>query len=531
MEKGHNLYSEIGHIPIFVTLDLANLYIEISEFNKCEKLCLKYIKKDNKNIDIYYYLATSQKCLGKYKQSLENYKRYLYLLDNYDISTQANDMECNGDTVAHREQCEVNMLDNYYKLEMYDEIVKNIDQISADVLNKAYLVVFMSLYKQNKVEKIIELYNKFPKSTVEKNKFKENLEIILRRIKEVDKPKMYNILSNIKDNYGVLNEIRLGKELTIKEYNEILISEKEVYYGDLIYYALNQNLELEDILNKVSYIKIKNYIDFIIANRRDIILDLYDYLKTRKNTLDIKKIHIYACLSKALLIYGNLVGDKYEDLFLMYTYYTYESLKQIYNKNLQDEEIIKFIRDKDDEFVMKVNMIQKNSQIDKLAYIKDMKDLLIDNPIYKKAIEILINKFDNDLKENSKLTELKSQYKSIIENSINNGKLEEAMSMINEYEAMYNEEYEILNMKSIIYLVSGNLNEAEITLRKSSLLKNDNFNTIFNIAYLKELLGETEEAIRFYSKIVDYCQEEEIVIEAKDKIDLITQNKSCMQGV
>lgn len=530
MEKGYNLYSKVGHIPIFVTLDLANLYMELNEFNKCEKLCLKYIKRDNKNIDIYYYLATSQKCLGKYRQSLENYKRYLYLLDNYDISTQANDMECNGDTVAYREQCEVNIIDNYYKLDMYDEIVNNVDEITEDVLNKAYAVLFMSLYKKGKEEKIVELYQKCSKSIVERNKFKENIEIILKRVKEEDKIKMYTILSNIEGNYGTLNKIRLGKKLTTKEYNEILINEKEVYYGDVVYYALIQKLNLEDILKEVSYIKLKNYIDFIIANRRDIILELYNYLKTRRNTLDIKKINIYSCLSKVLLMQGNLVGDKYEDLFLMHMYYTYESLKKTYNKSLSDEDLINVVRNKEDEFIIKINIIQNNKEADKVKYIKEMKELLIDNPEYKKGIELLINKLENELKESYELSQLKKQYKNIIENSINNGRLEDASNMIKEYELMYDEDYELLNMKSILCLVHRNFDDAENSLRKALILKNNNFNTIFNIAYLKEVLGEIEEAIEFYSKIVDSCKEEDIVIESKQKINLIKQNSDSMRG-
>lgn len=530
MEKGYNLYSKIGHIPIFVTLDLANLYMELNEFNKCEKLCLKYIKKDNKNIDIYYYLATSQKCLGRYKQSLENYKRYLYLLDNYDISTQANDMECNGDTVAYREQCEVNILDNYYKLEMYDEIVNNIDKITEDVLSKAYLVIFMALYKKGKEKKILELYKKCSKSIVERKKLKENIEITLKRVKEEDKIKMYKILSDMEGNYGNLNKIRLGEKLTAKEYNDILVNENEVYYGDIIYYALNQNLNLESILKQVSYIKLKNYIDFIIANRRDSILDLYNFLKTRKNTLDINKINIYSCLSKILLMHGNLVGDKYEDLFLMHMYYTYESLKKSYDRSLSDEDLLNIIRNNDDEFIVKINIIQKNKEIDEINYIKEMKKILIDNPEYKKGIELVINKFENELKEGCELKQLKKQYKSIIEKSINNGMLEDAFSMIKEYELMYKEDYELINMKSILCLLNGNFDESECLFKKSLMLKSNNFNTVFNIAYLKEISGEIEESIRFYSEIVNYCQDEDIVMESKEKINLIKCNSDGERG-
>ena len=32
-------------------------------------------KNDKKNIDVYYYLATSQNNLGKYKESIKNYEK------------------------------------------------------------------------------------------------------------------------------------------------------------------------------------------------------------------------------------------------------------------------------------------------------------------------------------------------------------------------------------------------------------------------------------------------------------------------
>ncbi|MBW4863647.1 MAG: glycosyltransferase, partial [Paeniclostridium sp.] len=236
MEKGYKIYEKNKYIPLFVTLDLANLYVDLSEFDKCENLCIKYIKNDDRNIDIYYYLATSQKQLNKYKKSIENYKRYLYLTENFDITTQANNTECNYDTLLNKEKAIINIIDNYYKLEMYEDITKDIDEISISVLEEAYLVIFMSLYKLNKEDKIIELFNKISGSKSQENKFKVAIESILNRVKENDKPKFYKILSTIDDNYGILNKIRLGLNLNEETYNEILIKEKEVYFSEILYY-------------------------------------------------------------------------------------------------------------------------------------------------------------------------------------------------------------------------------------------------------------------------------------------------------
>jgi glycosyltransferase involved in cell wall biosynthesis len=524
MEKAYNLYNKINYIPIFVTLDLASLYIDLSEFEKCEKLCLKYIKVDNKNIDIYYYLATSQKQLSKFKQSIENYNRYLYLIENYDISTQANNSECNFDTLIHKEKCEVNIIDNYYKLELYEDVIKDLNNISINVLEEAYLVIFMSLYKLKKEEKIIELYNKVSGSVVQKNKFKIALEAILNRIKENDRPKIYELLCNMDGNYGVLNEIRLGKNVNKEKYNEILRNEKEVYYGEILYYALKNGINIENVLKGINYLNIQKYMDYLVKNKRDCIIELYSYLENVSNTLELKKIQIYSCLAKSLLMYGNLVNEKYETLFLMYISYAYECVKYVYNESLTDEEILNFLRNEEDEFVVSMNVIDKLKNTDKLAYIRELKSLLMNNPQHKKGIQVLISKFEYELNQSSELKELKKKYKSLIESSINCGNLNEALDMIKEYESMFSEEAEILNMKSIIALLSNNLVDAESLLRKSWILEKNNFNTIFNIAYLKELLGDKEEVIRFYNKILISCDDECIVADAKDKISLILQN-------
>ncbi|MBS6023848.1 MAG: glycosyltransferase [Paeniclostridium sordellii] len=518
IEKGYEIYEKNKYIPLFVTLDLANLYVDLSEFDKCENLCIKYIKKDDRNIDIYYYLGTSQKQLNKNKKSIESYKRYLYLTENFDITTQANNTECNYDTLLNKEKAIINIIDNYYKLEMYEDVIKDIDEISISVLEEAYLVIFMSLYKLNKEDKIIELFNKISGSKSQKNKFKVAIESILNRVKENDKPKFYKILSTIDDNYGILNKIRLGLNLNEETYNEILIKEKEVYFSEILYYAIENNFNIENVLNNVSYIKMQNFTDYLVKTKRECIIKLYDYLENVSNTMDYKKIQTYACLSKSLLMYGNLVGDKYKKIFYMYISYNYESLKKSYNINFKNEEAINLLRNEEDEFIVKLKRIEKYKSNDELTYIRRLKDLLIDNPYYKKCIKLLISDFEKELNENTELKELKTKYKLLIESSINGGDLDESIKMINEYESMFSEEFEILNMKAIIALMRGELDNAEKLLKNSWIYSSEDFNVIFNIAYLKELIGDKQEAKQFYENIINNCNEDDIVREASENI-------------
>lgn len=518
MEKAYDIYTKINYIPIFVTLDLASLYIDLAEFNKCERLCTKYIKKDNKNIDIFYYLATSQKQLNKHTKSIENYKRYLYLIENYDITTQASHMECNFDTLNYKENCKINIIDSYYKLEMYEEVVKYIDDIPIKVLEEAYLVVFMSLYKLNKIEKMIELYNTLSKSKVQQNKFKLDLETILTRVKEKDKNKIYKLFCNIDDNYGLLNKIRLGEKIDLEKYNEILKNEKEVYFGDCLYYALKQGMQIEKVLDKVNYLNVRNYINYIIIKKRDCIIDLYNYLENITNTLNINSIKIYSCLARALLLHGNLTGEKYEKLFFMYITYSYDYLKQLYNESLTDEELLDLLTDEDDIFTIKITLIQKMKKNNELEHIKKMKDLLIENKKYKKSIGVLVEKFKSEFNQNEELKYLKKQYKELIKNDVNKGDIINAQNKIDEYESIFGAEIDILNFKAIIKILNGDFRSADKLLKDAYIIDKYNYDVIFNIAYVKQMLEEYEESVKFFNYIINYCDNDEIVLEAKEKI-------------
>ena len=518
IEKSYRLYKKVGQVPLYLIGDLLGLYVVMKLYIKCENLCLDYIKYDKKNIDVYYYLGLSQNHLGKYKESIKSYERYLYLLNNYEISTQANNMEANFDTGQKKDNVLAMIIQAYYNLEMYDKIVDKIDDLSEKAIKNIYYIVFEALYKSNCQEKILYLYNKYPKYNSSKDEFKLHLEKFLTTLKESDKENICKILSNIQGNYVLLNDLRLGKKVSLQEYNKILSEEDEIYYGEILCYALNNGFYIEDILNNISYSKVEKYIDYLILNKRNTILDLYNYLISLPNTLDTKKLSIYFNLCKSLLNNGSLYNEKYEKLFLTYIKYGYDFIKNVYNQSLSDEEILNILNDRDYIFIMKTNILQKNRDKDLLKYISNMRTLLNEHKEYKKGIEILIKKFEIEFDESEELKSLKKQYKSIVESNIISKKFEDALSMIKEYEIMFNEDSEILNMKSIIMLHNNDFTEAELLLKNASIIDNYNYNIIFNIAYLKECVGEIDEAMMFYNRIILNCKDEILLSDTQERL-------------
>lgn len=518
MKKSYKMYNELRITYPYVSSGLAKLYLELEEYEECEKLCKEYIQNDDKNIDMYCYIAISQNNLKNYEGSLYNYNRYLYLIENYEISTQAKDLYCICDTISFRENAKIDILNIYYNLGMYEKVIAESNIIDLEQLKQIYYVLIMSLYKLEREDELFNIYEKISLSQVEKNIFQENIEDIILNIKQSDRFKIYNALTKIDGNYGILNKIRLSMKLSDEEYNEILLEENELYYADIIYYALKSGSDLVKLLAGVNHVSLNKYFGYLVLYRRDCILELYDYLVEASNTMDLNKIIIYRCLSKYLLFDGGLEGKKYEQLIYMYLAYSSVYIKQIYNELLSDEELLRLVNDEDNVFIIKLNSIEKLKKNNPVEYIKNMRQLLIENKKYKSIISILINNFKSEIEENEELKNLKKQYKEIIKSDVNKGDIKNAQIKINEYQNLFEFESEILNLKAITNILTSEFVEADNILKQAYMIDRNNYDVIFNIACVKEMLGEFNESIKYLDYIIKYCGEETIVSDAKDKI-------------
>lgn len=532
LEVSLKLYKEINLKPDYVYENLAHIYCLNSDYEKCICICEEYIKDVHQNnIDIYYFLGKSMQGLGKKEESKKSYEKYIYLIDNYEITRQNESIYCEGATLGLKKDAGIEIIRLCHSLERYDEVIFNYNKFneSGEDTSKINYFIINALYKTDNLGEIKKYYDRCQTQS-EKNSFIRDIENFILTISEEDKKRIYEVTKEFNGNYGKLNEIRLGREKDIDVFKEVLTKEKENYYGDIVCECIKQSIDITKLLQDIDEIYIEDYINYIVNYKRDIIINLYDYLIAQPITLNIKKIKIYKSISKVLLFNGGFYKEKYKNVFNLYKTYTYFSLKRIYNAELNELELLEMVRDFDYRFVLKLSLIENGKKQDDILYIKSLKELLLEYPDCKKCIEILIDEFNKDLNISFELKKLKSQYKEIIESHINKGELESASSMIKEYDSMFHEEPDILNMKFIIGLLNENISEGENFLKKALLLDMKDFNTMFNMAYLKEILGQTDEAILFYKKIYKECKDEEIVLEAQEKINYIKQNQNCIQG-
>lgn len=331
LEESKKIYSRNQKVPVFVYQNIARLYLSKNMYIKCINLCLEYIEKDNKNIDMYFYLATSQMGIGEYKKSIDNYKRYIYLLNNYKITTQANNISCEAQTISALDICEENIVKGYFNIEKYREVIEYSLKLSNKSISNLYYVIFMSLCKENKLHKIKDIYIEYGKTNVEKEKIINKIELLIANIKIIEKQKVYKILSEIDDDYGKLNKLRLGEKINDNEIENILRSNSNGCYGDILYYNMDKFPNIAEVLKDITIINIEKFISYIVSNRKECILDLYKYIINTELSFDLKELKLLSIISKYLLYNSGLVGDKYKNIFNLYINYNYEYLRRLHS--------------------------------------------------------------------------------------------------------------------------------------------------------------------------------------------------------
>lgn len=534
LEKSVKEYEKNNLVYIPAITKLLSCYYVTKQNIEIEELCYKYLKKDKKNIDIYYYLATVQMDMCKYNKSAENYKKYIYYTKNYEMSTQATDITCSFDT----EKYELNAVNNYckilMKLKKFNEALelventmqKYIDNI--DMTTKLYKTIIELLHKMNKLEKLPDYYEEFSKLAVTRNIFLSELESYLVSIKDSEKEKFYKVLSNIDGNYGVLNKYRMGQNIEIDKLISILESEKDEYYGEIVQDIFKKTNNLS-ILKNIDSIKLSKYLNYILRTHKEFTIILYEYIKNEYIDLNVDNLRVNSLVELSLINNSRLsIKEKH---YLLKRYYVdrYRVLKSYYKKDVEDIVILRNVENVLDYIVVKLRILKDGLSEDRVKSLQGLKELIIEFPKFKDVLDIELNDMvkdiENSIKESSEIKQLKVEFKSIIEKNIKEGNISTAESLVKQYIEINGVDDEILNMKAIIKLLKGNIDESLDILKESFYTNPYNYNTIYNMACIKLESGQFKEAIDLYNCILRESTDLDILEQVQKDLEMINVEK------
>lgn len=524
LEKSNKEYdkSNITYIPVIIRL--LNCYNLLRKYPEIENLCLKYLKKDKKNIDIYYYLALSCLNMYKYDRSFYYYQKYFYYIENYNLTTQSRDYTCPFDSEKYYLKAVSDFSNVSIKLKKYKEALELIEKISQDYadvpdsMNSISMATIELLLETKNLEKINEYYKKSLKFSVTKKTFVNHLENYIFLLSDNEKQNLYKGLSLLDDEYGILNKCRLGDVVEVDEILNILKAEKEYYYGDMLPHILKSFDDLQKLKN-INNINLLKYFDHIFKSNGEFTLYMYNLIKENPIVLNEEELRICSIIELSLINSRKLSLSQRHFVFKRYQVDLYRNLKVIYKDDINDDLILINTKDISEDIVVRLKKSRNRLNENKTSSLQCIKDLMLEYPSYKDVLDLELNeeikKIEDNIKEPEEKKKLRIEFKCIIEKAISENNLNLANTLLDEYTQINGLDDEILNMKAIVELSTGNIDKSLDLLKSSFEINPYNYNTIYNIAYVNKLLGNMKDTIDCYNCILRESNDLELVNQVK----------------
>ncbi len=500
---------------ISVFIQLTKIYYMIEKYKKVEEIAKKAIDIKDGYLDIYYYLAESQYYLNKKRKSLQNFKKYIELVNNYyDINTKK-DITVSNETISSSDFAYKYIIYLCSELEQdYDYALNSALNINDEVQLKVIIKPFINIcFKSGN-------HNYLKRFFIKKTKDKEELRFQFLSVLENKRDKLdteveneiIKIFSSVDDNdeYILLNKIRrdiINSKITqanvhVEKLDEINFDEKPGFYGDIIYYILNQDKsEIYNFLSSIKENNLNKFIEYINEKYNDLAQLLFKILDDN-NPDDIQKLRIKKSFGRYLIaldditIDSDYVIDKYLESGIKY-------IRRLYNKEIIENELTTELKSKEEAFLLFIYKAFDLKDSDLKVYIKYLRKALDIYPSMKKVVEALLMEIKEDQdKINQELEVEKNKFKANIEELINQGKLNEAESLIGEYQNNFEPDDEIYSMLGIIAINKGQNKGAKNLFKKGLEIKHNNADLLYNLAFIDESEENYLAALENYEKSI-----------------------------
>ncbi|PRX32585.1 glycosyltransferase involved in cell wall biosynthesis [Orenia metallireducens] len=490
----------------YVYSHYADMLLKKGQFKKMLKICEEALGVKDGYLDFYYFKSLGLSALGRDKEAIDNFNIYLSLKDNYRYTPSRKDMSFIDSSLSLEEVAYSELAKLHYREENYHEAIKYSLLVKEEKYIKSiFQYLIKSYFELNKYDKIKEYYlnSVLDKKDLEKE-FLNALEDSKIQLKESNNKEIIQLFANMNSEYGLLNQVKLLLINNNLDYNKEIINkikkmdfnELPYYYGDLVYYLIKIDCKSSDILSNIKISIFSNWLAYLAEVYDDVSDDLLLYLTSNS---DVENDGVNKSIAKFLLIKDKISLDDYRKVFSKYIEIGIRYLKEVYNQKIINNKELYKIDNLEDEFLLIMKGALEIKGKDDILYIRYLKQALNKYSIMKKGIQLLLNDFQQKTEEeNDELEEYKIKSKHNIQTLINNGNLEEAKLLLDEYSNIIENDIDVYSMEAVIAIMKGRLNEANRVLEKGLSLDSNNFDLLYNLGYIYEQLEEYQKAFNIY---------------------------------
>jgi len=502
IEKAYRLAKKKGLQKYMNVINhLANVYFGNQMFVDCETVCTEGLRLRDGYIDLYYFKAMSLAELGRLRESVSTFEKYLSLVDAYEQGKAQIDLSLAHISVGYREHAYKTLFNIHRKLGEYQQAIEYAHKVTTPQLIKDVVCHLIDIYyKLGDIQRIRELYDKWMYDEYAKRIIKVAIENKRMNMDENERIELSRLFADVEDAYGLLNVARNYCTSNLERIPSGLwqkiastdLSNREVYYGDFVYLFIKHEKAIVDLLSGVRNDKITAYFMYLFRTYKDFLEVSRTYFDNEKLwTIKGDDAQVYRIKTAALygLLQHNSLPDKdYEYLFHLYLEAGIKYIEACYNPRVLDIGDISWARTAADGFLFimrKANSMRKRES----KYVQYLREALITDSSMTRGIEILLQEAKKGLEfpEREEFEILKTSVQEAIRNAINQGELENAVTLINEYEKIVGVDAPLCAFKGIMFMIEGNHEEARNTFLLGLQLEPDNEDLLYNLNYIDSL--------------------------------------------
>ncbi len=489
---------------IYYQMALCSLKLEEDEIAK--RVCEEGVELDGEYIDLIFYLGKAKGLLGEYEGCIKAYQKYIDLCDNYNNMNINFDVSLGMYTLGQKDEALQDMVKIYFKLGKFDEVLKFASQIEKDryIQNVLELIISSAISCKN-----INYLKNFYEEKILSDNVRENIFfLILEKYCDND---IYKLFSSYNNDYSKLYLLRYKYDMGDSNFEQFIenisfeadFNILENYFGDVLYFKLKYSSSLFKLFENVWDKNINRYLEYISKKYEDFSDAVVKYINNIKDDMNYENFRINKILCRYILLIDKIDDFEYEWIFKYYLDIGIKLITNIYNEEYVEEEYINDLKNEEEKFFVYINIAMKNSEDDR-TYIKYLRKSLEAYHYMKKGIELLLKEFKEKIKydDNNKFENYKFKVKENINNLINQGNLEEARKVIDEYEEIIKKDLDIYSMKAVIYIINNKFKDAMMILKEGLAIDENNFDLNYNLAYIYEQTELYLESLETYEKIV-----------------------------
>lgn len=455
IERAYGIFCKL-HKPkryMFVLVHRAMMYQMTGNYKSLEKACLEALAVSEGYLDVYYYLAEAYAAQKQPEKAIENYKKYLEIVEGYNEFTEKDGAVIDY-TLANKELALSNLAVLCKAVEDYESALAYAKQVTVKNLvqdnlpNIVYLFIKMGNYQQ------LRDYYETVVDEGDRCRFYEIVEEVKNNFGfgRSEIIKIAETFSDLDNEYGLLQCLVLAVECGVNDLPEIEtldLTKLMTCAKDVFYYLIKLGYPLQTMVPKFKELCLNVLADTAAKRHNDFPQELLKYWRTLSyEESAISQCKLYKAICRYLLLMNNLDNAEYENVFQAYLKAGTQYLKLVYSEKVLREAWLQELKNDEEVFLLCMQQAAMTAE-GSAAYVSWLRQALEVMPSFKRAIVGLLERLQSRDRE---FEEHQRQIKSQIRSLASQRKIAEAQKLLSEYKEIVPNDLEAVLLESELLL-------------------------------------------------------------------------------